>query len=214
VRRAWEESDWIPLWLLRVDATLDYSWHRPPRYNQPEEEHLRITLLTLAALAAPAFSQTTIKDALVKHWKATGDLTLAVADAMPAADYGFKPNPEEMSFGQLMAHIALAARGACANASGMTAPELPGKIAAFAKDNKLDVDKETAVAFQKAVFGFCNQAVASVTLEQLDKIAGPPARNLTGYEWLWSYFTHTAHHRGQAEVYLRVKNIKPPTYVF
>ncbi len=172
------------------------------------------TLVTLFALAVPALSQTSIKDALVKHWKATGELTLAVADAMPAADYNFRPNPEEMSFGQLMAHIALADRGACANASGMKAPDVPGGIASFAKDNKVEVDKATAVAFQKDVFAFCNQAVGSVTLEQLDKIAGPPARNLTGYEWLWSYFTHTAHHRGQAEVYLRVKNIKPPTYVF
>jgi uncharacterized damage-inducible protein DinB len=96
----------------------------------------------------------------------------------------------------------------------MQAPAIPGGIASFAKDNKVEVDKETAVAFQQDVFDFCNKAVAGVTLEQLDKVAGPPARNLTGYEWLWSYFTHTAHHRGQAEVYLRVKNIKPPTYVF
>jgi len=172
------------------------------------------TLLTLCALALPALSQTTIKDAMIKHWKATGDLTLAVADAMPAADYGFKPNPEEMSFGQLMAHIGLADRGACANASGMTAFAPPDKVLAFAKDNKQDVDKDSAVAFLKQTFDFCNKAVAAVSLEQLDKIAGPAARNLTGYEWLWSYFTHTAHHRGQAEVYLRVKGIKPPTYVF
>jgi uncharacterized damage-inducible protein DinB len=96
----------------------------------------------------------------------------------------------------------------------MTPPAYPEKIAAYAKDTKLEVDKESAVRFLKETFDFCNSAVASVTLEQLDKIAGPPARNLTGYEWLWSYFTHTAHHRGQAEVYLRVKGIKPPTYVF
>ena len=172
------------------------------------------TLLTLCALALPALSQTTIKDAMIKHWKATGELTLAVADAMPAADYGFKPNPEEMSFGQLMAHIGLADRGACANASGMAAFAPSDKVAAFGKDNKQDVDKDSAVAFLKQTFDFCNKAVAAVTLDQLDKIAGPPARNLTGYEWLWSYFTHTAHHRGQAEVYLRVKGIKPPTYVF
>jgi uncharacterized damage-inducible protein DinB len=171
-------------------------------------------LLTVAAFGLPAFAQTTIKDAMIKHWKATGDLTLAVAKAMPAEDYGFRPNPEEMSFGQLMAHIALADRGACANASGMTAPALSGAIASFAKDNKQDVDKESAVAFQTQVFDFCNQAVAKIELAELDKVVGPPNRNLTGYEWLWSYFTHTAHHRGQAEVYLRVKNIKPPTYVF
>src|SRR5215475_966933 len=107
------------------------------------------TLLMIAALALPAFSQTTIKEAMIRHWKATGELTLAVARAMPAEDYNFKPNPEEMSFGQLMAHIALADRGACANASGMKAPDLPGGIASFAKDNKVEVDKPTAVQFQK-----------------------------------------------------------------
>jgi uncharacterized damage-inducible protein DinB len=37
---------------------------------------------------------------------------------------------------------------------------------------------------------------------------------MTGFEWLWAYFTHTAHHRGQLEVYLRLKSIKPPDYVF
>jgi uncharacterized damage-inducible protein DinB len=175
---------------------------------------MKKTLLTLAALALPALSQTTIKDAMIKHWKATGQLTIAVAEAMPAEDYNFRPNPEEMSFGQLMAHIALADRGACANASGMTPPALGGAIASFAKDPKQEVDKESALAFQTQVFDFCNKAVTSVTLEQLDKVVGPANRNLTGYEWLWSYFTHTAHHRGQAEVYLRVKNIKPPGYVF
>jgi len=171
-------------------------------------------LVALLALGIPALAQTTIKDAMVKHWKATGELTIAVADAMPAADYAFRPNPEEMSFGQLMAHIALADRGACANASGMPAPAVPDKIAAFQKDSKLDVDKDSAMTFLRQTFEFCNQAVAAVNLPQLDKIAGNPARNLTGYEWLWSYFTHTAHHRGQAEVYLRVKGITPPTYVF
>src|SRR5436305_8489131 len=129
---------------------------------------MKKALFALAALALPAFSQSTFKDALIKHWKATGELTIAVAEAMPAADYNFRPNPEEMSFGQLMAHIALADRGACANASGMTAPAVPAVIASFAKDNKQEVDKPAAVEFQKQVFDFCNKAVAGVTLEQLD----------------------------------------------
>src|SRR6516165_7557687 len=94
-------------------------------------EFMERTLLTLVALALPALSQTTIKDAMIKHWKATGELTLAVAKAMPAEDYNFRPNPEEMSFGQLMAHIALADRGACANASGMTPPALGGAIVSY-----------------------------------------------------------------------------------
>ena len=53
-----------------------------------------------------------------------------------------------------------------------------------------------------------------MTPEKLDNVQGPANRKLTGFEWLWGYFTHTAHHRGQAEVYLRVKGIKPPDYRF
>ena len=171
-------------------------------------------LLTILALALPAFTQTTVKEALVKHWKTSGEFTAAVANAMPADGYTFRPNPEEMSFGQLMAHIASVNLNACANASGMTKPALPPKIAEWAKDRKVEVDKEAAVQFLHDSFDFCNQAVASMTPERMDTVVGPPARNLTGYEWLWAYFTHTAHHRGQAEVYLRVKGIKPPDYKF
>ncbi len=48
----------------------------------------------------------------------------------------------------------------------------------------------------------------------MNTIVGPPSRHLTGSEYLWAYFTHTAHHRGQAEVYLRLKGVKPPDYDF
>jgi uncharacterized damage-inducible protein DinB len=78
----------------------------------------------------------------------------------------------------------------------------------------VEVDRDTAVQFLTDTFDFCNKAVAAMTPERFDTIEGPPARNMTGFEWLWSYFTHTAHHRGQAEVYLRVKGITPPSYAF
>ena len=176
---------------------------------------MKPTLFAMLALAIPAFAQTTVKDATIKHWKTSGEFTIAVANAMPAESYNFRPNPEEMSFGEVMAHIAAVNNGACSNAAGMERVALPPKIAEWSKDTaKVEVDKDTAVAFLQATFDFCNKAVASMTPERLDKVVGPPARNRTGYEWLWAYFTHTAHHRGQAEVYLRVKGIKPPTYTF
>jgi uncharacterized damage-inducible protein DinB len=53
-----------------------------------------------------------------------------------------------------------------------------------------------------------------MTPEKLDAVVGTANRKMTGFEWLWAYFTHTAHHRGQLEVYLRLKGIKPPDYVF
>ncbi|SPE41077.1 DinB family protein [Candidatus Sulfopaludibacter sp. SbA3] len=165
------------------------------------------------ALALPALAQTTLHDTLVKHWKVTEDFTIAVAQKMPADGYGFKPVPEELSFGQLMVQIAGANLNACKMASGMSGPAVPEKLAAALKDEKLGIDKDTAVQFLTDTFDFCNKAVASMTPEKLDAVVGT-TRKMTGYEWLWSYFTHTAHHRGQAEVYLRVKGITPPTYVF
>jgi len=171
-------------------------------------------LLTIVLLATPAFAQTSLRDSMVKHWKTTEEFTLAVAQAMPADSYGFKPVPEELSFGQLMVQIAAANVGACAIAGGMTPPPVPEHLAAALKDEKVDVEKDAAMKFLTDTFEFCNKAVDSMTPEKMDAVVGRGTRKMTGYEWLWAYFTHTAHHRGQAEVYLRVKGIKPPDYRF
>jgi DinB superfamily len=173
----------------------------------------KMKFLTILALAIPVFAQSTIKDALVKHWKASTEFTIAVAKLMPAEDYGFKPVPEELSFSQVMVQVAGANLNACSNASGTKRPEIPDKIMQAVR-GKADLDKDTSVQFLTDSFDFCNQAVASMTPEKLDAVVGPENRKMTGFEWLWAYFTHTAHHRGQLEVYLRLKGIKPPAYVF
>ena len=128
----------------------------------PEAEIMKTRVFALIALALPAFSQTGIQDALAKHWKTSGDFTIAVAKTMPAESYNFRPNPEEMNFGQVMAHIALANLGACSRASGMPRPELPAKIAAWSKDtNKIDVDRDTAIQFLTDSFSFCSSALTN-----------------------------------------------------
>jgi uncharacterized damage-inducible protein DinB len=172
-----------------------------------------LALIALAAVTLPAFSQTTLEDSLVRHWKTSGVFTLEVAEAMPSESYSFKPVPEEMSFGQVMLHIGSANLGACSLASGMKRPEMPADVAQAVKENRVDVDKTVAIKYLKQTFAFCDDAVASMTPAKLDAVVGGN-RKMTGFEWLWSYFTHTAHHRGQAEVYLRMKGIKPPDYKF
>jgi len=173
----------------------------------------KMTLIALVALAGPAMAQSTVKDALAKHWKTSQDFTIAVAKLMPAESYGFKPVPEELSFGQVLIQVAGANLNACANASGLPRPEIPDKIGQ-ALHGKADADKDAVIQFLGDSFDFCNQAVASMTPEKLDAVVGPANRKMTGFEWLWAYFTHTAHHRGQLEVYLRLKGIQPPGYVF
>lgn len=175
----------------------------------------KIALLALLACPAAIFGQATqmAKDMLVKRWTVSRDFTLDVAQAMPAGSYNFRPNQEEMSYGQLMAHIGSANAGACAMVAGTKAPAPSEKIAAGRKDPNA-IDKETAVKYLQETFQFCLDAIPGLSGEQLQAMTGPEGRQLTGFERLWSYFTHTAHHRGQAEVYLRVKDIKPPAYRF
>ena len=174
---------------------------------------LKIGLFTFFVLAAPALAQSTVKEALVKHWKISKDFTIAVVKLMPAESYGFKPVPEELSFSQVVLQVASANLGACAYASATKRPDIPAKIT-DGVNGKVDVDKNTAIQFLTDSFDFCDQAVAAMAPEKLDAVAGPDNRKMTGFEWLWAYFTHTAHHRGQLEVYLRLKGIKPPDYEF
>ena len=174
---------------------------------------LRIAVALLSLLTIPALAQSTIKDALVKHWKTSGDFTIAVAKLMPADSYGFKPVPDELTFGQVLIQVGRANLGACALASGSKRPDVAPALVEE-ESGKRAPDKDAIIQFLSSSFDFCNQAVAGMTPEKLDAVVGPPNRKMTGFEWLWAYFTHTAHHRGQLEVYLRLKGIKPPDYVF
>jgi uncharacterized damage-inducible protein DinB len=146
------------------------------------------------------------KEEFAKHLKVSRAFTIDVAEAMPEDSYDFKPNPEEMGYGALMAHIAIAQAGMFGRVAGMDSP-LPQKPPE-------KVDKATALKMLNESFDFCEKALAAATPAQLDAMTGPAGRETSGREKMWSYFTHTAHHRGQAEVYLRVKGIKPPAYRF
>ncbi len=164
----------------------------------------RLAVVALCGLVLPAQAQS---DGAAKHWAASIALTKAVADAMPADGYDYIPpstvEPKEMTYGELMTHIVLADVGAFSRVSGMKGPAKPATT-----------DKAAVTAYMKDGFDFCTKALASLTPEQMAKMSGTEGKQVSGNEILWSYFTHTAHHRGQAEVYLRLKGIKPPTYTF
>ena len=159
----------------------------------------------LAAACVPAVAgPNDFKTLFAKHWQISKEFTLAVADAMPAENYDFKPNPEEMSFGEMMFNVAKSDSEAFANVAGIAPLPVPSGY-----------DKKTVMKFLNDSFDFCAKAFAAMTAAQFDRMLDiGQGRQATGIEVLCWAFTDTAHHRGQAEVYLRVKNIKPPHYVF
>jgi uncharacterized damage-inducible protein DinB len=160
--------------------------------------------LLLLAFALPP-------DEMAAHWKMSKEFTLAVADAMPAEFYDFKPSPEEMSFAGLMFHIASSQAFRFAQVAGVPSPlKLPEKL------DRADAKAAARKALEES-FDFCIERVAKFTPEQLArayKVDWYERPEVNGRELLLGMFTHTAHHRGQAEVYLRLKGIKPPAYRF
>lgn len=164
-----------------------------------------LTLLGALLVALPVgAAESDFKAMFAKHWQVAREFTLAVAEAMPAEGYDFKPNAEEMSFGQLMIHIAAQNSDSCASAAGTKPLAEPAAS-----------DRHTAIQFLSDSFDKCSKELDAMPPEQLNKevykFRGQP---VLASEALWYTFTHMAHHRGQAEVYLRVRNIKPPPWRF
>ena len=136
-----------------------------------------------------------------KHLDALGKLSVAVAQAMPADQYGFKPHPESMNFGELMGHIATTNLQFCAGLKDTDPPAMPSPT-----------DKDGYVKFLSDSFAYCATVIPNLTAGQLEAKHNSPDGNLPGREVLLAMYIHVAHHRGQAEIYLRDKGIRPPGY--
>jgi uncharacterized damage-inducible protein DinB len=144
-----------------------------------------------------------------KHWKSSIAFTNVVADAMPAEGYSYIPpstaTPVERDYAGEIIHIGRFNAGMFALVTGAKPPETPPKGT---------TDKAAVLKYLKVSAEFCEKELAAVTDEQLAKIVKVGKTEMTGREALDGAYAHMAHTRGQAEVYLRLKNILPPTYPF
>lgn len=136
-----------------------------------------------------------------KHFEALSKLSVAVAQAMPPENYSFRPHPDSMDFGQLMSHIATTNYQFCAGLKDAAAPSLPSPT-----------DKGGIVKLLGDSFDYCAGIISNLSEDQLAKVHSSPDGRLPGREVLLAMYMHVAHHRGQAEIYLRDVGIKPPSY--
>ena len=139
-----------------------------------------------------------------RHLGALGKLSVQVARTMPADQYTFRPHPESMSFGELMAHIASTNYAFCAGLKDTDPPSSPSPAAG---------DKDATVKFLSDSFEYCATVIPNLTEEQLSAAHNSPDGRMPGRDVLLAMYIHVAHHRGQAEIYLRDKGIRPPSYM-
>jgi len=172
----------------------------------------RRSVILVSLLAAFAFVSVKVVCAPAKpaaaeyaqHFGALSKLSVAVAEGMPADQYGFRPHPESMSFGALMSHIAMTNFQFCA---GLKDTDPPATAA------PAETDKEAVVKFLSSSFDYCSAIIPNLSEEQLSQYHNSPDGRLLGREVLLAMYVHVAHHRGQAEIYLRDKGIRPPGYM-
>jgi uncharacterized damage-inducible protein DinB len=180
---------------------------------------VKLTFLALTVFASCGAAAQTAKvnsvldmTEFVQDWKISKQFTLDVANAMPAEFYGFKPNPEEMTFGEQMVHIAGGNVFRFNQITGIQPPFVfdPAKPPAS--------DKQSVLKMLEQSFDYVIAVLPQITPEQLRRTWYIPSWHARpdpeGRAMIVNMLVHTAHHRAQCEVYLRIKGITPPDYVF
>lgn len=130
---------------------------------------------------------------------------IEAAEAMPAADYAFKPTPEIRSFAELIGHVAGANSFFCSMAKG-DPPRPPVNTA---------TDKAVLVKALGDALTYCDGIYKETTdanANQAVKVSGPGgASQTTRAQVLMFNTTHNNEHYGNVVVYLRLKGIVPPS---
>lgn len=135
-----------------------------------------------------------MKEHLLTTLENSRNYTVAVAEAMPEKNYGFKPVPEVWSFLEQLHHIAYGIGWWEDN---------------YVKGNKIDWAPTPIKKTKKEVINYLGQAYDS-----LKETTGKTQLSDDLIKGFNSTLDHITHHRGQAILYLRCKNIQAPEYIY
>jgi uncharacterized damage-inducible protein DinB len=168
-------------------------------------------LATALALPAGAFAQSasnTVQNPIataLRHTQEEAQRNLVgSAEEMPASKYDFKPTPAQMSFGELMLHVAGSNEFMCSTISGQTAPQ----------QEKLEptAGKDKVVERVKQSFQFCTSTLSQVDDSNLgETVPFFGGRTISRGGAMMGLAQDWADHYGAAAIYLRLNGLLPPS---
>ena len=170
------------------------------------------TALSLAALATFCLTSSAVaQNAGAPVAEALRDLTgrfqrnlVAAAEEMPASKYDFKPTPPQMSFRDIIGHLADGNDYLCSKIGGMEPPKRPELAKSAAKDK--------LVARLKESFQFCETALARMDDSKLSgKVPYFGNREISRAAAVLAVAEDWGGHYSQMAVYLRLNGLLPPT---
>jgi uncharacterized damage-inducible protein DinB len=126
------------------------------------------------------------------------------ADEMPAEKYGYRPTPEQWTYGKIVSHVALANYHVCGMLSGDGPGSGPAVADTASKDELLSALKQSFDVCQKALDGLSDSNLGG-TITFFGGAKKPRARallELTG---------DLEDHYSQMASYLRLNGMLPPS---
>jgi hypothetical protein len=161
-------------------------------------------IVFLSAVAFAQQTQSPVSDVARAMLPGREKNTVAAFEEMPADKFGYKPTPDQMTFGHLAAHIVSSNYFFCSNAGDVARPKT--------EELKGTEDKDKLVAGLKASFEFCHTALAkaddSKINENITWFDGKPRPRAWAFMGLSSSW---ADHYAAAAMYLRLNGLLPPS---
>lgn len=166
-----------------------------------------VAIAGVASAQAPQAPQGAgqLSSALLAAWMRASQNMPAAADLMPPDKFSFKPTPEQMSFGEIIAHEAESNETLCGAMAG--GAQKPSESAAGATAPKADL-----VARLRKSFETCRGVVAGLKDNTLgDSVPFFGGRKATKARAAVALAQDWADHYAQAAMYLRLSGILPPS---
>jgi len=161
------------------------------------------TLVLIATAAAFAQTKDPISSALRDGLTGRQKNIVAAVEAMPADKFNYKPTPDQMTYGHLIAHIAEANYILCGGAASVPAPKV--------EEAKETDGKDKLLAATKASFDFCSDALAKMDDSKLGEMTEAFGQKMTRARLALGVASSWADHYGAQAMYLRLNGITPPS---
>ena len=171
---------------------------------------LAFSLAVVVLAPAPVLAQTkatsaAVRDELLMQFTMSMRKFVALAEAMPADRFTWKPEKDAMEVGHVYAHVANYNYYYPSSAMGVAAP------AALRLDTLEAMrDKAQIVQLLKSSAEHVRAAVTGMGAEQLEKPTKLYGRDVPHWAVLVQLVAHMNEHLGQSIAYARSNNIVPP----
>ena len=162
-----------------------------------------ILILFILMVNSNLIAQNDGVSAFLLKWENSKNYLLEIAEAMPEANYNFKPTERQMSFKEQLLHIR----------QNMVWLSETYFMENDEKSKKIEPNtKEEILNHLTASFNSVSEIIKTIYNEDLsvevEFFAGPKSK----LQILNLLQDHVTHHRGQLIVYLNLNNIQPPKY--